>query len=395
MVPAVQPELLSLPDIDFDALRDYRLGRVRAELARHQVDMAVLTNQLSLQYALDFHEYQLYQTRIPTMLGLIPVDGPIALSGAYNRDYKDVAEYLPSFALSQFDAGLDLTDKAREFAEFLHGRMPLRTRIAVDRLEASVVQALMQVGFDVVDVGGMMEAARSIKSPEEVQLIRHAIAVAKQGMAAMRSALKPGITENQLFSHLHQVNIANGGRWTDGRMLCSGPRTNPWLQEATDRQIQAGDLVGFDTDMVGPYGYFADVSRTWICDADPSREQKILYRQAVEEVNYNLSLLKPGLSFKEWSDKAFRQPEIFIAHRYPCLSHGAGMGDEWPKIAYRQDWDKAGYEGEVKQGMVLCVESFVGREDGGEGVKIEQQVLVTENGYEILSDDPLEEAFLS
>lgn len=78
----------------------------------------------------------------------------------------------------------------------------------------------------------------------------------------MQHALRPGITENQLWSLLHQANIELGGEWIETRLLSSGGRTNPWFQEASDRVICPRDFVCFDTDLIGPFGYCCDVSRT-------------------------------------------------------------------------------------------------------------------------------------
>ena len=393
--PGPDSDLIPVPDLDFEALRTYRLNRVREQLAAANVDMAVLTNPISLQYAVDFEEYQLFQSRIPSFTLLVTPDGPVSLCGSYHPTAPQVDEFLPSLNLSQFDAGLDMTDRARMAAELLAERLPMRSRIALDRIDPCVTQALMQVGFDVVDAGGLLERARSIKSAEEITLIRHAVAVADQGIRKMRAALRPGITEQSLFALLVHENIRHGGRWMDGRMLSSGPRSNPWLQEASGRRIEMGDIVAFDTDMVGPFGYFADVSRTLVCGDKPTPTQKDLYRRAHEEVHHNLALVRPGVSFEDLCRNAYHQDPPFIAHRYPCLAHGAGMSDEWPKVAYRQDWDRIGYDGEIEAGMVLCIESFVGHEAGGEGVKLEQQVLVTEDGVDILSTVPFEEAFLT
>ncbi|MEQ8442143.1 MAG: Xaa-Pro peptidase family protein [Alphaproteobacteria bacterium] len=382
------------PSIDWDALRRYRLGRVQSVLADAEVDLAVLASPVSLQYAVDFDEYQLFQSRIPTFTLLVPASGRPAICGAYRWKSAFDVERLPPQNLSHFDAGLDMADAARKFANLIRSRIPGRARIAVERLDSSVVQALMQVGFDVVDAGGLMEKARSIKSADEVILIRNAIRVANLAIDTMRAAVQPGVTENELFAVLNQVNTAHGGRWLDGRMLASGHRTNPWLQESTDKPVAPGELIAFDTDMIGPYGYFADVSRTFLFGDKPTGAQKDVYARAFEEVHYNMDLVRPGITFKELSDRAFRQSDEFVAHRYPCLSHGAGMSDEWPYIRYRQDWDALGYHGVVEEGMVLCLESFVGSDQGGEGVKLEQQVLVTEDGVEVLSDYPFEDCLL-
>jgi Xaa-Pro aminopeptidase len=76
----------------------------------------------------------------------------------------------------------------------------------------------------------------------------------------------PGMSENQLWAVLHQAVIENDGDYVETRLLSSGPRTNPWMQEASPRIIEPSDLVGLDTDVVGPFGYYADFSRTFFCE---------------------------------------------------------------------------------------------------------------------------------
>ena len=219
--------------------------------------------------------------------------------------------------------------------------------------------------------------------------LEYAIAVAEYGMTLMHNALVPGITENQLFALLHQTNIAHDGDWIDGRMLCSGPRTNPWYQEASHRRIETGELVAFDTDMIGPYGYCADISRTWVCGAEPTPEQRALYHRALDEIEHNTALLRVGASFAELSQATFRHPDEFVANRYACAFHGVGMTDEYPKIPYPQDWEWTGYDGQLEEGVVLAVESYVGSDQGSQGVKLEQMVRVTSGEVEILSSYPL------
>ena len=202
----------------------------------------------------------------------------------------------------------------------------------------------------------------------------------------MRDALRPGITENQLWAVLHETNIAHDGEWVECRLLASGPRTNPWFQECGNRVIEAGDLVGFDTDMIGPNGYLADISRTFLCPGrPPSADQRRLYETAQEQVLTNIDVLRPGMTLREFSERCWPVPERYLPNRYMLMVHGAGMVDESPAIAYAVDFDEWGYDGLIEEGMVLCVESFIGEVGGREGVKLEEQVLVTANGAERLS----------
>ena len=161
------------------------------------------------------------------------------------------------------------------------------------------------------------------------------------------------------------------------------------------RVIEKGDMVSFDTDLVGPYGYCSDISRAWVCDARPTNEQHRLFMTAMEQLEHNKSLLKPGLSFREWAEKSWAVPDEFVANRYGVIAHGAGLCDEFPAIMHPLDFEERGYDGHIHPGMVLCVESLVGAEGGREAVKLEQQLLVTETGFERMDTYPMDETWAS
>jgi Xaa-Pro aminopeptidase len=241
-----------------------------------------------------------------------------------------------------------------------------------------------------------MEFAACIKSADEIACVSLAVSVAETGIARMREALAPGITENELWSLLHRTNIEMGGEWSEYRLLASGPRTNPWGQECGDRIIRAGDLVAFDTGMVGPFGYDADVSRTLHCGpGKPSAEQRRLYRLAHENLTTNTELIRPGLGFRELAARAWPMPPEFVANRYAFIAHGVGMMNQYPAIYNAVDFERDGYDGIIEEGMTLSVESYIGADGGREGVKLEDQVLVTRDGCERLSTFPFEEALLA
>ncbi|MFH1796628.1 MAG: M24 family metallopeptidase [Pseudomonadota bacterium] len=186
-----------------------------------------------------------------------------------------------------------------------------------------------------------------------------------------------------------------GGEWIETRLLSSGPRTNPWFQECSSRIIEAGDLVAFDTDLIGPYGFCADLSRTWLCgDVRPTNEQRDLFRFAADQIAHNTVLLRPGISFRDLAERSVVPPPDCFPTRYGVLYHGVGLADEYPTLPHAADWTDDTPDGVLEPGMVLCVESYIGRLGGREGVKIEEQVLITQTGAEPLSTYPLEERLL-
>lgn len=398
---AAPPRKPGFTDAELGELRAYRLGRLREKMKAAEVALCVFTNPVNLRYAADFREYPMFQSHIPTNYLFVPVEGALRMHGAWRRNLPAVGEYRQSDLLTAFDGGFDLRRNNARFAASLTAFLKEKhlyergARVALERFLPGSIAAAAQTGLQMHDAEILAEQARAIKSEMELRCMRHSVAVAEFGIARMLEHLAPGITENQLWSVLHQINIAHDGDWIDGRVLSSGARTNPGLGEATDKVIEAGELVAFDTDMIGPFGYCADISRTVLCrPAKPNARQKHAYRHAHDEVCHNLELLRPGITFAEISARGFARRDEFIARRYPCMMHGVGVCDEYPKIFYREDWERDGYDGVVEENMVLCVESYSGSEHGGEGVKLEQMARITGDGCELLSQYPFEQCLL-
>jgi Xaa-Pro aminopeptidase len=162
------------------------------------------------------------------------------------------------------------------------------------------------------------------------------------------------------------------------------------MQEASSRTIQRGDLIGYDTDLVGAYGMMCDISRTFVTGNDaPTPAQRDVHQIATEVIETNFEMLQAGRSFHDLTFQSMLpDPERY--RHYSCLFHGVGQCDEYPDIVMPSAWQDFGYDGTLESGMVLTVESFVGRRDGGEGVKLEIQVLVTDDGPERLDSSPLD-----
>jgi Xaa-Pro dipeptidase len=389
---------------DMARMRAYRLGRVQEQLRERDLGGALLFDSINIRYTTGSSNGQIFNFHTPGRCLFVPPEGetvlfddsrlPTNISGLGTiGELRD----MPSFCF--FIAGPRIKEKAGELAnqidELMRTHAGENRRLAVDKVEIDGIHALHAKGLELLNAQEPLEMARSIKSGDEIACILHVITIAEMGIARMRAELEPGMTENELFSILHQTNIAHGGDWIDYRLLASGGRTNPWGQECSDKMIRAGELVAFDTGMIGPYGYGADMSRTFICHpANPTDEQRRLYNTAIENIEYNLALIKPGVTFREISDKGWKLPDEYVTNRYPTPVHGMGMGDEWPMIRYPHDWEASGFDGVIEENMVLSVESYIGAEGGMEGVKIEEQILVTVDGYQRLSTFPWEAELL-
>lgn len=389
--------------IDMRRLRAYRMGRVQAELQKRDYCAALLFDPINVRYATGTRNMAVWLLHNPARYCLVPAEGAAILFEYGNKNCRGMSAGLETIGqlrtavgCQYFYAAEHMEQVCRAFADdvadALKDAAGANSRLAVDRIDPGPARALEALGIGIFDGQEPCERARAIKGPEEIACMAVAMAACDTGMARMREALKPGITENRLWAELHHANIALGGEWIETRLLSSGGRTNPWFQESSDRVIRPGDLVSFDTDLIGPYGYCADVSRTFFCGPGrPSRDQRTLYSLAYEQIHSNMELLRPGASFDELREKAWKVPARFEAQKYSSIYHGVGLCDEWPAISYASASRRA-QGGVVEPGMVLCVESYIGEESGAEGVKLEEQVLITENGPQLLSTFPFEEA---
>ncbi|HEX9789425.1 MAG TPA: Xaa-Pro peptidase family protein [Kiloniellales bacterium] len=402
--PLADARIAAASAVDMAAVRAYRLARVRAQLRARDYAGCVLFDPLNLRYATDSRNMAVWTLHNAARYCFVPTEGPVIVFDFHNCAHlsdglETVDEVRPARSWYYFAAGPRVAELANawavEIADLVRTYGGGNRRLAIDHCDPAGAAALAREGIEVHDGQEVLEQARVIKSPEELTLMGAAIAVCETGMGAMREALRPGMSENALWSILHQVNIAMGGEWIETRLLSSGPRTNPWFQESGERIIQAGDLVSFDTDLIGPYGYCADISRTFLCGGGrASAEQQRLYRLAWEQIEYNTALLRPGLTTRELAERAFALPATCAPNRYSVVIHGVGLCDEYPHAAYAEDIDASGYDVPLLAGMTVCVESYMGEVGGGEGVKLEQQVLITETGAELLSRFPFEDALM-
>ena len=389
---------------DVKRLHAYRIERVQAELTAAGIGAILLFDPINIRYATGARNMMLWKAHswgryafLPARGGAVIFDAPGSLH--QNTALETVSESRPSTGLGYIYGGEDLAGRtarwASEISDLVSAHCGADRRLALDRIDPLGAGALAHNNVEMVDASRIMERARVIKSGDEIACMREAITACEAGMRAMRDALTPGMTENELWSLLHQVNIARNGEWLETRCLASGPRTNPWLQECSDRRIQTGELVAFDTDLIGPWGYMADISRTYHSGgAVPTSEQRRLYALAHEQLHHDISLLSPGRSFTEYAARAWEIPSEFAANRYGCIAHGVGMCDEFPTIGYPTGPGLGNVEGVFEPGMTICVESYIGAENGTEGVKLEQQLLITEKGTELLSTFPFEDILM-
>ncbi len=214
-------------------------------------------------------------------------------------------------------------------------------------------------------------------------------------LAAFDQAIAPDVSERDLLAVLAGVMIRGGGEYLATNTVCSGPNTNPWRAEVTDRRLESGDLVYVDTDTVGIEGMFFCVSRTFLAgDAPPSTAQRDAYRASHEWLRGMEELIRPGVTCGELATLAPPIPERYLAQRYECMVHGIGLEEENPSVCHPQD-RQSNADTVIEEHMALVVELYAGEPGGRDGVKLGDQVVVTSDGCRVLCPYPFSTTLLA
>jgi len=385
---------------NLEKMRRFRLDRIIGQLQKHDYAGVLMFDPLNIRYATDSTNMQLWNTHNAFRACLVTADGHMVLwdykNSPFLADHNPlVREVRSGAAMFYFATGDRTGDAASRFAEEVSSlvaeRMGSNRRLAVDKVMIAGLRALDGAGFEVHEGEEVMEHARVIKGHDDILAMRCGMYSCEMAVAAMEEAAAPGMSEDDIWAVLHAENIRRGGEWIETRLLASGPRTNPWFQECGPRVVQNNEILAFDTDLVGVYGICSDISRTWFLgDGDPTAEMIEDYRLAREHIETNMAMMKPGVSFHELTHNGHHLPEIYQKQKYSCKFHGVGLCDEWPLIAYPDQYTAGAFDAVLEPGMVLCVEALVSREGGDFSIKLEDQVLVTEDGYENLTRYPFD-----
>ncbi|WP_040409210.1 M24 family metallopeptidase [Arhodomonas aquaeolei] len=385
------------------ALRAGRLRRLREMMAEKGYAAVVLFDPYNQRYATGSRNMFGYFLRNSTRYIYVPQEGPVILfeypgSAHVSTWLETIDESRTSkvvwSAVNQRD-NLSADPFAREIADLVRAHGRGNVRVGLDRCSHLLALNLEAQGLEVADCMQDTLHCRRLKTREEIACLAQSMAASEAAVASVERGIHPGVTETDLFASMYGEVIRGGGEFIETRLLSSGPRTNPWFNEASDRVIRPGELVALDTDTIGCNGYYSDFSRTFhVGPGRPSGYQQSLYQMAWEQVHHNIDILQPGMSYREIAERAWRIPERFLDRRYPSIIHGVGMHGETPLVAHSVDFDRFTGDGVLEPGMVVSVESYIGEVDGPEGVKLEEEVLITDTGVEMISKYPFDEALL-
>lgn len=398
---------LTLPDLG--RMREYRWKRLVQALADRDYGGLLLYDPLNIRYATDTTNMQLWNTHNPFRACLICADGHMVMweykNSPFLVTFNPLVKELRSGATFFYNSTGDRGEAAaKAFAaqvnEVMRAHAGTNRRLAVDKIMVHGLRALEAAGFQVMEGEEVTERTRAIKGPDDIAAMRCAHHACESAIAEMEAFARNdiplgGVSEDAVWAELHAGNIRRGGEWIETRLLASGPRTNPWFQECGPRIIQNNEIVAFDTDLIGAYGFCIDISRTWwIGDQRPTNAMISAMHHAREHIDTNMALLKPGVSIRELVFGGHQLDPQYDRGKYSCRMHGVGLCDEWPYVTYPDGWTEGAFDAVLEPGMVLCVEALVSPEGGDFSIKLEDQVLITETGHQNLTTYPFDAALM-
>ena len=374
-----------------------RLQHLQAGMIAQNIPVMLVCDPNQIFYASGASNMQIWSQRTPARYLLIFAErcsilydhiGGIHLA----KDLPTIDEIKPSEGLDYVSSGGDMAGATKRFAAeisaVIREQNPEIDTLYIDRLPFMAVDALRACGLEIKDALEPLSITRSIKLDIELPYIREAMRRVELGVHRLESKAEPDKTETETWAEFHYTLMAKEGQYVSTRLFQSGDNTYPYFQEAGSRILEKGDLLCLDTDALAFENYAVDFSRTFLCgDGKATSDQRVLYARAREQLEQNAGLLGPHIEYREIAEKAWHVPEEHMKSRYYCVGHGLGMAGEFPNIPHKDpNGEPYTLEGKLEPGMIICIESYVGWDKSNEGVKLEDQFLITETGVERMSN---------
>lgn len=384
--------------VDLERLRLGRLERLQGAMHDHDVEVLLLANEPNVRYAAGATAMPVYAMSTFARCAVVPQEGtPILFEHAnsVHRSKLRAPDVRPMHAWEFYD---DPASQAAIWAdETLAAVRELGAsgeHIAVDRLGTPAFLALVEREVRLLDSAPVTQQARLVKTSEEIELFDLNAALIMEMLTEFEAAIAPGVTERELLGVLSDVMVRGGGEYLATTTVCSGPNTNPWRAETTDRRLEERDLVFVDTDTVGLEGCFFCVSRTFpVGEGEPTAEQRALYRESFEWLAEMKALVRPGITCGELATKAPPFPARFAAQRYECFFHGIGLEEENPSLCHPDDV-QPNPDTVLEEGAALVVELYAGEVDARDGLKLGDELLVTADGHRVFAPYPFSKRLL-
>jgi Xaa-Pro dipeptidase len=388
-----------------ERLREYRLGRARAALAASDVGALLLFDFNNVRYTTSTHIGEWARDKM-TRYALLTRGGDPHIwdFGSAAKHHRLNCPWLRTENIHAGmvglrgavapDAGL-FRDAAREIARLLRDEGVADMPLGVDIVEPPMVAALEAEGITVRDGQQVMLDAREVKSHDEIMLLNVACAMVDGAYQLIAERLKPGIRESELVADVTRFLFDLGSEHVDNINAVSGERCSPHPHVFSDRIIRPGDQAFFD--IIQTFvGYKTCYYRTFVVGR-ASDAQRDAYKRARAWIDASIELMRPGVGTDQVASVWPRAEEFGFSNEMECfgLQFGHSVGlflHERPIISRLNSLD---HPVEIKEGMVIALETYCPAKDGYSAARIEEEVVVTADGPQVITRFPSDELFVA
>lgn len=391
--------------VDFARLRAYRLERVRRALAASELGALLCFDTNNVRYTTATQIGEWARDKMTRYSLLTRTGEPMVWDfGSAAKHHRLHAPWLrPENCRAGMnglrgavapEAGL-FRRCAQEIKSLLVEQGVAGLPLGVDVMEPPLLAELLREGITVRDGQQVMLDAREVKSRDEIMLLSMAAAMVDGVYQVLAEALKPGIRENELVALASQRLYEMGSDDVEAINAVSGERCSPHPHNFTDRLIRPGDQAFFD--IIQSYnGYRTCYYRT-LNVGRATAAQKDAYRRAREWMDAAIAMIKPGVSSDRIAEVFPRAQDFGFESEMEAFGlqfcHGLGLGlHERPIISRLNSLE---HPVEIKEGMVFAVETYCPATDGVSAARIEEEVVVTAGGPQVITLFPAEELFIA
>jgi Xaa-Pro aminopeptidase len=388
--------------VDFDRLRRERLARAKARLEESELGALLCFDMANIRYLTATHIGTWAIDKLIRFCVLPRGDEPILWDfGSAARHHK---LFCPWLGEERSRAGIStlrgsVEGRAESVAQKIRAELEERELLGeplgVDVIELPVLRALEAEGIRVVDCQALMQDMRMLKTQDEITLLTTACAMVDAAYEELFRAMRPGMRENECVALVNRVLYELGSEHVEGVNAISGERCSPHPHVFTDRMLRPGDPAYFD--ILHAYnGYRTCYYRTFAVGS-ASRAQVEAYRRCRDYLDQAIALVRPGVTTADvvsvWPDAeefGFSDEEAAFALQY---GHGVGLSI-WEKPIFSRlvSFD---YPETIQEGMVFALETFWPASDGWSAARIEEQLVVTADGCEVITRFPAEELLVA
>ena len=391
--------------VNFDRLREYRLQRVRQALRASDLGAVLLFDLNNVRYLTSTVIGEWARDKMTRFVMLAGDSDPVLwdfgsaakahrLYAPWIEDENSRAGMVGMRGSVAPEAGL-FRRAAREFKAVLTEAGVADEPLGVDIAELPLLEALRDEGIEVRDGQQVMLDARELKSRDEIVLLSTAASMVDGMYQKLSEELKPGVRENELVALASKTLYEMGSDDVECINAVSGERCNPHPHHFADRLIRPGDQAFFD--IIHAYmGYRTCYYRTFNVGR-ATQAQHDAYRKAREWIDAAIEAVKPGVGTDEIARLWPKAEEFGFANEMECFGlqfgHGLGMNlHERPIISRLNSLDSPV---EIQEGMVFALETYCPASDGRSAARIEEEVVVTADGADVITLFPAEELFIA